>query len=428
MTLTHSGRVLNIASAGRGQPLSSRPFRAGTWLVVLLTFVPYVGFPLGNNTNVPLSSIVSCLFLLGALRTPTVARTAWFLILGPIVLTAVGHLIGLSNLVNVNALIVWPLYVMPFAAFGVIASTNPRQLLNPLRVSIAASILLAVIQKFFFLDRGVVPLLGYYSLPGYASVQNNAEIIATYIRRPFGAFPEPSFMAGTIALALMALFFLLRADEIKPRLSDYFLLLIGAGLIVLSASGSGIFTVGLMLITGYWGAFKGAARLVAVPVILIAGFFAASNVLSSRLTDINGSWIDRFSSIVASLRYISTSPGAFWFGTGSGTSARLFGAGDISLNGLNYRSAITDVFSVLGRLVLEVGVPVGGGIVVLLLVAVGRGFSRIQGPVPAIAAILGYVVVAGLTISYDSAAWLWAFPGICLGLTPRHWKAREEGV
>jgi hypothetical protein len=382
------------------------------WALVILTFLPYLAIPLGGNTNVPLSSLVAVTMMPAALRSKRIAVALFLLIAIPLTTTFLGTLSSPGS-INTQALVAWPLHVVVLVGFGVAAQLARLHLQRVIRICLWLTVALAVVQKYLFLDRGIIPFLGYYATPGYASVANNAFEIANYVRRPFTTFPEPSFMAGSVALACAALLILL-PEHLK--ISDY--LLVGGSLVAiyLSSSGSGVASMGLLLVLAVYRGRIRVRRAVLLAVALLLGTVLGLSLYGSRSSASNYSWGDRLTSIEAAFRYLFGHLGAFLLGTGTGTASSLYQDGTISLDGLVYHSDIPDLFSTFGRIVLETGMIGGLAMMVILLKPVGAAVRRDLGVVAAMAGVLLVLVVGGLTISYQSAAWLWAVPGMCLGL------------
>jgi hypothetical protein len=305
---------------------------------------------------------------------------------------------------------------MPLFGFAAIAIGNLRLPIVIIRIGVGVTVAFAVLQKIY-LEQGMIPFLQYYSLPGYASVQSNAEVITRYIRRPFAFFPEPSFMAGTLALAIAALIIMRRFNS--PRLSkwEYLLSVACVGAIYLSDSGSGLVSIGLILFVLLWPMVKGGWRITLVLAVVGVTAWLGSQVLESRGLAQNYSWSDRSASILGALRYFVSSEGNLLLGVGKGAASLLFRQGEIPLDGLQYFTALPDVFSVIGRLWLECGLLYGVALTLSCLAVIAHRVRVISGGAVAVACAGLWVLVAGLTISYESAAWIWAFPGIFLGLS-----------
>lgn len=383
-------------------------------LLILSTFFPYFALPAGSNTNLPASSLLSLLVIHRALRIPGVLIAFILVGSGPTVLAALHSILGTPD-VNYLSLIIWPAHVLPLFGFAGIAIANPRFPLGFLRTGIGVTVLYSAVQKIF-LEMGIIPLIGYYNVPGYASVQAYAETITRYIRRPFAFFPEPSFMAGSLALSVVALIVLTHHLEQGPNIWDYLLSLGSVGAIYLSDSGSALVSIGLILFTLLWPRVQGAWKATLIVILIAVTVFLGSQVLNSRSSAQNYSWNDRSASIIGALRYFSSSSENLLLGAGKGIASSLFSQGLIPLDGLQYFSALPDVFSVIARLWLECGLIFGVTLTIGCLVVIFFPVRAIASSSVAVACSLLWVLVAGLTISYESAAWIWAFPGVFFGL------------
>ena len=102
--------------------------------------------------------------------------------------------------------------------------------------------------------RGEIPLLGLYVNPSFLSVQEEAETIVNYIRRPFGLFPEPSAMAASIspwvilwAAEAMGLVRLRQQPRRWQRVLFTTAAAAGMGLIIISQSGHAAITLAALV-------------------------------------------------------------------------------------------------------------------------------------------------------------------------------------
>jgi hypothetical protein len=158
-----------------------------------------------------------------------------------------------------------------------------------------------------------------------------------------------------------------------------------------------------------------------------AGVLMAVELLQARYAQPNHSWDDRASSIIAGARYLVDSPATFLFGVGSnGGATVLFERGAIPLDGLPVHSRLVDIFSVSGRILLENGAIAGAVILLVLVVPIVRAFSHALPWGYGLLALSVWLVVCTLTITYVSAAWLWGFPGVCIGLMVAISEGRDE--
>lgn len=393
------------------------------WLLVLSTFVPYFGVGLGSSTNLPLSSVAACLLLNIALRNPRILIAFIVITLGPAALALMHALLGMT-IPNSSSIVVWPFHVAPLFGFAAVAMRDLAGLILPVKIGVAFSAGYALIQKPF-LEAGFIPFLGYYDLPGYASVALNAEVIIRYIRRPFGLFPEPSFMAGTLALAVATMVVLRYRLSARLNLTDMIAIGLGIAAIYLSDSGSGLASIGLVLFMAVWPSVRGARRIVLAVIVLAGSMWLAGNVLDSRGSAQNYSWSDRSASIIGALRYVVSSDMTALLGAGKGASPGLFRSGAIPLEGLQYFTVIPDVFSVVGRMLLEFGLVFGLGLTLFLVVYTFRVASLRSGYLMGAVLAVVWITIAGLTISYETASWVWVVPGIGLGLSTAASESRS---
>src|SRR5262249_28737489 len=104
-------------------------------------------------------------------------------------------------------------------------------------------------------SRGEIPLLNLYVNPSFLSVQEGAETIVNYIRRPFGLFPEPSAMAASISpwvvfwsAEAMGLVRLRERPAAWQRTLFISAAVAGTALLIASQSGQSAITLGALVI------------------------------------------------------------------------------------------------------------------------------------------------------------------------------------
>lgn len=394
-------------------PYTGEPgfFTARVVLLVVFCFLPYAALPLGNNTNVPLSSLVALTFLPVVLQHPRLALLLGLITIGPFAHSMA--LIVAGQDVSLAASVAWAVHVSPLVGFAAIAIHRSEAMITPLYWSLIGSCVYAFVQ-LTLLRRGSIPFIGLYDIPGYASVKNQEYAIINYIGRPFGLFPEPSFLAGSLAMGTV-LYLALRATQATPLSRvDYVLILAVAGTIFLTQSGSGVLTIGLILIL----AILPYRRSRWIPFVLLAMLSAAVKVgleiLSSRSgSGQNFSWGDRLGSLLATGEYVYGSAIRWLVGVGKGTLNELFLSGEIRVGTQGGR--LLDTASVLLRLLFELGLPLGLLIIGSLVWAIVRGNRQALGVFGVALVLTTWLVVAGATITYDSAALIWAVPGVALG-------------
>jgi hypothetical protein len=393
---------------------ASRRLRILIVVLICLSFLPYAAIPLGANTNLPLSSVAAIPVIFAALKTGLL-RFRGFLILAilPCVSAYLGILIGYP-LGNPKALMIWPAHIIAVCGFAacVVLVSKPF-LRRVIAVALLASSFYALAQKVF-LDSGSIPFLWIYQTPGYASVQDQAEIITLYIKRPFGWFPEPSFLAGTIALAICGIVIL--GGRLSPR-DPLVAGSIVTGCLVLFFTRSGVAVIAMLpLALALAGRGRKIVTIMMTAVAMPFSIWVAYTVLGDRRGVGNSSWRDRLGSILASLDYLTQQLGLILTGVGKGSGVFLFKSGHIVPGGLGGTGRMDDLYSVLARLVFELGIPIGIVAVALPSLWLLKGARTQIGPFSAFSVVLVWFLVATFAITYDSAAWLWALPGIGLGL------------
>lgn len=388
------------------------------WLAgsfVILAFLPYAAVPLGNSTNVSLAALFAAILAVRLMKSPKMSVLIIVCSLVPFV-ASLFRLFTNSSGINANAY-----FTAAFGALTFFGSAAAFQILRErmailISTCIALSSGIAIFQKFVFLDRGIVPWLEFYNLPGYASVASNAQLIGLYIRRPFGLFPEPSFLAGTLALASAGLIILIAHHSLKLNFLYLASLTLAMFTIFLSDSGSGIVCI-VILAAAVLIPFvrRHKAVLLLLPGILVVAGWLAFGIATNRQSVGNTSWNDRLASIVAGGRLWLADTTNFLVGVGRGMVPSHFQDGSIFSGGITVYSNVPDIYSVLGRYILENGLLFGVPFIVWMSALLLRAGGRRANLLGTLAVIL-WLVVAGLTISYETAAWIWLLPGMCLGI------------
>jgi len=317
---------------------------------------------------------------------------------------------------NIFASIAWTAHVMPFIAWAACVKNYASAVSHALFFSLLASALAVIVQKHLFLDHGMLPFVEMYDMPGYWSVFENQETIVTYIRRPFGWYPEPSFMAGTLALGVCAYVLLKGLRRKKLSLIDWILFGFVAYALFVSRSGSSAVTLGLLTIVLFWPrSLTRMGRFVLLPAAIAALIGARLLIASRSATTLNYSWDDRLSSIVAGFRYLFEKPELIFSGVGKGNATVLAADQSFDYSDLEAIHVTADIVSVTGRLVVENGL-LGFVAVILLCFVIFQAFRKFLGIIAACSVVGIWMVVSFLTISYDSATLIWALPGACLGV------------
>ena len=394
-------------SAGRQE------FSLRVAILVALTFFPYLAIPVGESTSIGLALLFGLAFAGEVLTRPQLLIPFLVVVTTPIVMLFVQVLLGRS-LGGVVQTGVWSLQLMSFGAVAAAVVVSAQTVRATLRVLLIVAAVYAVVQKFF-LDSGVLPFVWLYDVPGYWSVPDNVDEIVEYVRRPFGWFPEPSFMAGTFALASTALLLLGYLARHRPSVADLSAVMLAGVAMTLSESGSALLTLPALAALAVLP-FSSRLRKV---VFVLGGMglwgLLATGVLESRQSTPDASWNNRLASIIGGARYILEDPWALLFGIGTGGSTFLYEHRLIPLSGLAVSDPLDDIFSVVGAVVMANGVIAGAIVLGVLLGPIIQAFTRRTSWFFGALAVSVWIVVATFTISYDSAIWIWALPGVCLG-------------
>lgn len=379
---------------------------------LVLSFLPYAAISLGNSTNVSLASIIGALLTVRLLRQPRVLVIFAILCAMPFAATLLRLLLKSSE-VNTNAYFTYAFIVFTF--FGGASAMNllGARCVAVLSLCISSSSMIAIVQKYVFLDKGVVPFIELYDVSGYASVASNAETIAQYIRRPFGLFPEPSFLAGTLAIASGALVVVVAHYKLSFKPSIATALALAIFTIYISDSGSGVICIALLGTSIFLPYIKKNKSLILLlPIAISAAAWLGSSIAASRQDGVNTSWNDRLASILGGLTLWTSDAVYFLIGVGRGMIPAYFRQGEVSFPGMTVYSVIPDIYSVLARFIVEGGIFFGVPLVAWMFILILRlGSPRIH--VLGILVSALWSVVAGLTISYETAAWIWILPGLC---------------
>ncbi|WP_454699210.1 hypothetical protein [Arthrobacter humicola] len=382
----------------------------------VLSFVPYVAIPLGNSTNISFAAVIATILIVRLIRRPMFLVLIILLCICPLLATLL-RLLFQSSQVNVNAYFTSFFIILTF--FGAASATDVLRERSVAVISfcISASAIIAILQKYLYLDKGVVPWIEIYNVPGYASVAQNAQTIALYIKRPFGLFPEPSFLAGTLALAASGMLVLMAHYRLQPRASIILSLVLATFTIFISDSGSGVICIAILamaILIPYVRRYRIVILL--MPVALATAIWLGLSIAASRQDGMNTSWNDRFASIIGGARLWTSDPLTFLLGVGRGMVPTRFGEDDFAFAGMTVYSNIPDIYSVLGRIVLENGILFGLPFIIWMAVLILRLGGQRAILIGVLFTVL-WAVVAGLTISYETAAWIWILPGICLAFS-----------
>jgi hypothetical protein len=368
--------ALSSATAPGSPPRPARldalraPVAAFCGFLAFAVFLPYPALPVGNTSALQLGNALVLLLAIPALLVSWKRRPFWVfpVLLAPMCLSTMkAAVVGADPLdVCLKATIVWGVSMMTILAAQLCA---PRHALPMLLGVAAASLLhaaLGLFQLYRFRQGGDFPLPQLYVNPSFLSVQDNATIIARYVQRPFGLFPEPSAMAASLApwvLILLALAFgLLRLRGTSPATIHRLLFgaagLAGLGLIIVSRSGHAAPTcLAVVALVIAWFARARATAGTFLAVVVVFGIFlpvvvalAAVSVgdrLGGKTAFGNSSWGERADSLAAGFDLIARSD----------LTSNLLGMGIGQMSPrLKESTGLDAVFSVVLTYVFETGV------------------------------------------------------------------------
>lgn len=385
--------------------------------LLVLSALPFAALPMGSNTNLPLTSVVAVLLIARCAKYMPIMWTALLVAAAPFFAAAVRMFISPEPW-QVAGSVTWVVFTLPFAGTAAAIVFLRYRAIAWLSWTLLLSAAFALVQKYVFFDiLDTVPFESFYDLPGYANVSEFSETFLTYVRRPFGMFPETSFMVGSLSLMAMALVILVRHYHRTINLRDGVALTLVLWAVAISGSGSAVVVLGVVLIAAIapYAARNAWASIILVPAGLAGAVVIGVRTLQDRSESFNWSWSDRYSSIAASVRYFFADPAVFLWGVGRGNTNEIFLNHRMPLGDLQHYNPLPDIYSVTGRVILESGIFFGLGLVLIMSVLILRAGGR--NPLwLGVCAFTVWAVISGLTISYDSAFWIWGMAGLCLGL------------
>lgn len=281
--------------------------------------LPYPAYAIGNATALQIGNVCVMAACLPLLSRSWHGRTfhVYLVLLAPLVLSSLMTALSGSSQASLSlkCTVVWAVSLLALTFVQLYGRDYALQML----VGIAAATLLHAVVgvwQIWAFSRDYFPLVSIYVNPSFLSVQENAETIARWTKRPFGLFPEPSAMSASLSpwlliwIALLAGLLRLR----QPLANAHRLLFAAAAagaLVLMIASRSGqtaVTTLAALALCGLWLVRARATPrtfglvMVAFGVVLpIVLWFAAQSV-ADRLGGVrlgNSSWEERASSIVA---------------------------------------------------------------------------------------------------------------------------------
>ncbi|MFE5672281.1 hypothetical protein ACFQ58_11830 [Agromyces sp. NPDC056523] len=391
---------------------------------LVASFFPYIAIPLGSNTHLSVGALLGLVAWIIGPRIPRLDGTLALFITLPIVVNALSTLLIQAPLPPAGVL-TWLNLVGAFAA-GVLAVLALRgRFATAISLMVTVSALFALVQ-YAALRAGTIPFLELYDAPGYASVEANSYAILNYIQRPFAQFPEPSFMAGSLTLALITMVMVRRYFGGRLRAHESTAVLLGGIVITLSESGSAILGLGLVAVSIVMSAERSLKNQTLALLLISVAVVAAIWIVGERGLASNFSWGDRLGSIAVAVRHWSADVGSLLLGLGRGGLAAGFESGAVDLSGYTFVQIPRDAISAIVRIIVEFGLIGGMTVVAIMLVQIVRGARLVRTQLWWFV-VAAWLVVAGLTVSYESADWLWLAPGAAMGIVLHYRQASHRG-
>jgi hypothetical protein len=417
---------------------TSRLTLLAAFVFVFLGFFPNPAIPISGEMGVQFNQLLALALvpLIFLRRPPMLHLMLVVLLLSMIVICGFAGLISSTAMhadlaVKMFVLIMLALVVMiPAGYYAKRPNLGMITLGASLAILIHALVGLYQIQSF---QNSVFPLPWIYNNPSFASTAAVSETYAVYIRRPFGAFPEPSAMGASIGPWLTILLGLLLRGEFSGSLQrlqrwvTIVAIVLGTFLMFESRSGYTALWLATMLpLLLYYPFVKSrpgwprivmvfSGSLLGVAALILSWNYVNSNLNQGNMSS-NDSWSARQQSIVIALTLPSRDPMHFLFGLGPGQAASYLQAGSASdLLPTWYETTetqdIVTIWSVLGTFYLENGLTaliVIGVILFLVNHAIWRSSARLIGYCTFVAWILG----ATIATSYIPLSPIW----MCLAL------------
>jgi hypothetical protein len=410
---------------------------AAVFLFALICFFPNPGLPIGANTGLQAGQIVALLSLpvvliLGLPKRQTL--TVLLLIL-PVLLSGLLVVVtdrAVSNEVAFNSIVAMVLVLVVLLPAGkMVHERYTVALLSGVAWAIVLNAVVGLYQVYRF-AQDEAPLVGLYQNPSFANfIDNDPELYALYVKRPFGLFPEPSAMAASIGpwlilIAGLLLYPKLRQEMTRGTLAQLLLAVVcGVVLILISRSGFTIWLLaGLVLIMLPYlkdrvlRLYRPGSLIVLMALVLVGATLVALSFtfIGTRL-DIqeNSSWSARLASIVWSLTYLGTSPSNMLYGVGPGQSNLILSSGSFDLPAASFGGlTVTAVWSVVLTYILETGL-LGALALVLVLIMILRAIFRSSAHLVGLSCLAVWLAGVIFTTSYLPLLPIWLFLGVLLG-------------
>lgn len=387
-------------------------------LLIVLSALPFAAIPLGANSHLPISSVVSGLLILRCRRSSPLMAIAIGTAMIPIVMAFIRMFVDPEPW-RPGPTILWVVFTLPLAGTIAAVMILKHRLATCLAVTLLVSALLVIVQKYVFIDwLNTVPFPDYYTMPGYGWVPaSDVDLFLASNRRPFGLFPEPSYMTSALSLMAMALVIARLYFDDALKSLDYLALVTAFWAVAASGSGSAAVVLAAIVIVTFVPLVRRRRRvaLTMIPPALLGALFLAHSFIADRQSNFNYSWYDRYASIMATMQLMRNDALIFLVGLGGGGVNEAFVRGDVPLELHQHYMPLPDIYSVLGRIVVQYGAIVGLAFVVGMAIFILRTGGRRRFWLGS-ASLIVWIAVAGVTTSYESVYWIWGIVGLCAGL------------
>lgn len=339
--------------------------------VVCLSYFPYPAIAVGNSTGLAFGQILTiALIMMNCARLPKRETLAYLILVLPMVVsTMVSSAVGTRQediLFKVS--LTFLVALMPLIAAGIITRrVGLRPVLTGASIAILIHSVIGAIQVAGF-RRGTFPMLSWYNNPSFAPVEPTANLYVTYVRRPFGLFPEPSAMVASIEPMLLLILGVLMYSPAHQGRRRLWIIALVSGTVLCIASRSGgtllLLAGGAVVLTNWFRslsvarnyyAFGFAKGLVAIVVLVFVVMATASSLGERASLYENRSWEARYTSMTFAFYAIFDSSRAALVGHGPGQSTVVLGSADILGFAPRGGFRVTAIWSVIARYVMETG-------------------------------------------------------------------------